>query len=65
MILDEAGIPCAKTSPPKSPEKSTGSVDAEEDFSYSYQSYNHHGQGKGRGRGWKRGTHRNSQSAER
>lgn len=65
--LDEAGIPCAKTSPPKSPAKSANNNDADEDFSYSYQSYhnNHHtGYGKGRGRGGKRGFHRQGPSSE-
>ena len=66
--VDEAGIPCAKTSPPKSPAKSANNNDADEDFSYSYQSYhnNHHtGYGKGRGRGGKRGFHRQGPSSER
>ena len=67
-VIDEAGIPCAKTSPSKSPAKSANNNDADEDFSYSYQSYhnNHHtGYGKGRGRGGKRGFHRQGPSSER
>ena len=65
-FIDDVGVPCAKTSPPKSPEKSSNNGgEYEDDYSYNYQSYqnNHHygyGKGRGRGRGGKRGFHKNS-----
>jgi len=62
--LDEAGIPCAKVSPPKSPAKSANNNDYEEDYSYSYQSYHNNHYGKGRGRGGKRGFNRQGHSSE-
>jgi len=69
--LDDVGVPCAKTSPPKSPEKfSNNGGEYEDDYSYNYQSFqnNHHhygyGKGRGRGRGGKRGFHRNSSESQ-
>jgi len=62
--LDEAGIPCAKVSPPKSPAKSANNNEYEENYNFSYQSYQNNHFGKGRGRGGKRGFNRQGHSSE-
>ena len=65
FLPDEAGIPCAKVSPPKSPAKSANNNEYEENYNFSYQSYQNNHFGKGRGRGGKRGFNRPGHSSER
>jgi len=61
--LDEQGFPCAKTSPPKSPEK-TVDVSPEEETNFGpeyFRNQEFYGRGRGRGRGGKsRGFHKHT-----
>jgi len=64
--LDDQGFPCAKTSPPKSPEKSTDKVSpASEETPYNpdyYKEYHSYGRGRGRG-GKSRGFYKQDHSS--
>jgi len=63
--LDEQGFPCAKTSPPKSPEKCSDlSPEEETNFGPEYfRNQEYYGRGRGRGRGGKsRGFHKHASS---
>jgi len=66
--LDDQGFPCAKTSPPKSPEKSAVKLSPESEEAnfgpeyYRGQEYHHYGRGRGRG-GKGRGFYRHDQTS--
>ena len=63
VCVDEQGFPCAKTSPPKSPEK-TVDVSPEEETNFGpeyFRNQEFYGRGRGRGRGGKsRGFHKHT-----
>jgi len=64
--LDEQGFPCAKTSPPKSPEKTSLDLSPEEETNFGpeyFRNQEYYARGRGRGRGGKsRGFHKHTPS---